>query len=67
MPSPVRMNVPRSLVRWTEYGLNALTFSLVGVTLVLTGVAVLFGDRFPRWLGRGRSPPESATASRDSA
>jgi hypothetical protein len=39
------------IVRWTEYGLNGLTFSLVGLTLVLTGVAVLLGDRFPRWLG----------------
>ena len=38
-------------VRWTEYGLNALTFSLIGLTLVLTGVAVLLGDQFPRWLG----------------
>ncbi|HEV8570195.1 MAG TPA: hypothetical protein VGQ92_24440 [Actinoplanes sp.] len=38
-------------VRWTEYGLNSLTFSLVGLTLVLVGVALLAGDRFPRWLG----------------
>src|ERR687885_62073 len=38
-------------VRWTEYGLNALTFSLIGLTLVVTGVALLLGDRFPRWLG----------------
>jgi hypothetical protein len=38
-------------VRWTEYGLNSLTFSLVGVTLVLVGVALMTGDQFPRWLG----------------
>jgi len=38
-------------VRWIEYGLNALTFSLVGLTLVLIGVAALTGDRFPRWVG----------------
>jgi hypothetical protein len=38
-------------VRWIEYGLNALTFSLVGLTLVLVGVAILTGDRFPRWAG----------------
>jgi hypothetical protein len=38
-------------VRWTEYGLNSLTFSLVGLTLVLLGVALLTGDRFPRWQG----------------
>ncbi len=38
-------------VRWTEYGLNGLTFSMVGLTLVLTGVALMLGDRFPRWLG----------------
>jgi Domain of unknown function (DUF4386) len=38
-------------VRWIEYGLNSLTYSLVGLTLVLVGVALLTGDRFPRWLG----------------
>jgi hypothetical protein len=38
-------------VRWIEYGLNALTFSLVGLTLVLLAVAMLTGDRFPRWSG----------------
>jgi hypothetical protein len=38
-------------VRWIEYGLNSLTFSLVGLTVVLLGVALLTGDRFPRWLG----------------
>jgi hypothetical protein len=38
-------------VRWIEYGLNALTFSLVGLTVVLLGVALLTGDLFPRWSG----------------
>jgi hypothetical protein len=38
-------------VRWIEYALNSLTFSMVGLTLVLVGVAVVTGDRFPRWLG----------------
>jgi hypothetical protein len=38
-------------VRWIEYGLNALTFSMVGLTVVLLGTAVLTGDRFPRWFG----------------
>jgi len=37
-------------IRWTEYGLNALAYSMVGVTLVLVAVALVFGDRFPRWL-----------------
>jgi hypothetical protein len=38
-------------VRWIEYGLNALTFSLVGLTVALIGVAILTGGRFPRWAG----------------
>ena len=38
-------------VRWIEYGLNGLTFSLVGLTVILAGVALMLGDRFPRWLG----------------
>jgi hypothetical protein len=38
-------------VRWTEYGMNSLTFILIGLTLLLIGVAMLTGDRFPRWLG----------------
>ncbi len=38
-------------VRWAEYGLNSLAFSLVALTLVLVGVALLASDRFPRWLG----------------
>jgi hypothetical protein len=38
-------------VRWTEYGLNSLTYAMVGVTTALVGVALLVGDRFPRWLG----------------
>jgi hypothetical protein len=38
-------------VRWTEYGLNSLTFSFLGLTVVLLGVSLLTGDRFPRWLG----------------
>jgi hypothetical protein len=38
-------------VRWIEYGLNSLAFSLVGLTAVLLGVSLLTGDRFPRWQG----------------
>ena len=38
-------------VRWTEYGLNSLTFSMVGLTLLLVGIALLTGDQFPRWQG----------------
>ena len=38
-------------LRWTEYGLNALAYSMVGLTLVLVGVALMLGTRFPRWLG----------------
>jgi hypothetical protein len=38
-------------VRWIEYALNSLTFSMVGLTLVLVGVALVTGDRFPGWLG----------------
>jgi hypothetical protein len=38
-------------VRWAEYGLNSLAYSLVGLTVVLVGVALLTGDGLPRWLG----------------
>ncbi len=38
-------------VRWIEYGLNSLSYSLVGLALVLIAVALITGDRFPRWFG----------------
>jgi hypothetical protein len=38
-------------VRWIEYALNSLTFCAVGLTMVLVGVALVTGDRFPGWLG----------------
>src|SRR5215213_1151175 len=38
-------------IRWIEIGVNSLSFSLVGLTLVLYGIALALGDVYPRWLG----------------
>jgi hypothetical protein len=38
-------------IRWIEIGVNSLAFSLVGLTLVLYGVALALSGYFPRWTG----------------
>src|SRR5215210_7607714 len=38
-------------VRWTEIGVNSLSFFLSGLTLFLYGVAIAFGTVYPRWAG----------------
>lgn len=38
-------------VRWTEIGVNSLTFFLSELTLFLYGVAIALGTVYPRWVG----------------
>jgi hypothetical protein len=38
-------------VRWIEIGVNALSYFLVGLTLVLYGLALAMGSHYPRWTG----------------
>jgi hypothetical protein len=38
-------------IRWIEIGVNSLAFSLVGLTLVLYGIALALSAVYPRWLG----------------
>jgi hypothetical protein len=38
-------------VRWTEIGVNSLSFFLSGLTLFLYGVAIALGTVYPRWVG----------------
>jgi uncharacterized membrane protein len=38
-------------IRWIEIGVNSLSFSLVGLTLVLYGVALALSEVYPRWTG----------------
>jgi len=38
-------------VRWTEIGVNSLSFFLSGLTLFLYGVAIALGTVYPRWAG----------------
>jgi hypothetical protein len=38
-------------VRWIEMGVNAFSYSLLGLSLVLNGVALALGSTYPRWLG----------------
>src|SRR5215208_1718986 len=38
-------------IRWIEIGVNSLAFSLVGLTLVLYGVALAASRVYPRWIG----------------
>jgi hypothetical protein len=38
-------------VRWLEWGVNSYFYTLVGLTLVLFGAAMLRGIAVPRWLG----------------
>jgi len=38
-------------IRWIEIGLNSLSFSLVGLTLVLYGIALALSGVYARWVG----------------
>ena len=38
-------------VRWTEYSLQSYSNILLGLTLVLYGLAIALGTVYPRWLG----------------
>ena len=38
-------------VRWTEIGMNSLSFFLSGLTLLLYGLAIGLGIVYPRWVG----------------
>jgi hypothetical protein len=38
-------------IRWIEMGVNALSFSLVGLTLLLIGLAIALSSVYPRWVG----------------
>jgi hypothetical protein len=49
-------------IRWIEIGVNSLSFSLVGLTLVIYGIALALSSVYPRWLG-WRPPPGSRTSS----
>ena len=38
-------------IRWIEIGVNSLSFSLVGLTLLLFGIAIALSSVYPRWVG----------------
>ena len=38
-------------VRWTEYALQSVFTILLGLTLILYGLAIALGTVYPRWLG----------------
>jgi hypothetical protein len=38
-------------LRWTEYSLQSYSNILLGITLVLYGLAIALGTVYPRWLG----------------
>ena len=38
-------------IRWTEMGMNGLSFFLAGLTLFLFGLAIALGSVYPRWMG----------------
>jgi hypothetical protein len=38
-------------IRWTEIGMNSLSFFLSGLTLLLYGGAIALGTVYPRWPG----------------
>jgi uncharacterized membrane protein len=38
-------------VRWTEYALQSFSNILLGLTLILYGLAIALGTVYPRWLG----------------
>jgi NADH:ubiquinone oxidoreductase subunit 3 (subunit A) len=39
------------VARWTEIGMNSLSFFLAGLTLLLFGLAIALGKVYPRWVG----------------
>lgn len=38
-------------LRWTEYGFQSYSSILIGITLLLYGLAMAMGAGYPRWLG----------------
>jgi hypothetical protein len=38
-------------VRWTEIGMNSLSYFLMGLTLFLYGLSIALGTVYPRWVG----------------
>lgn len=38
-------------LRWTEHGLQGYSNILLGITLILYGLAIALGTVYPRWLG----------------
>jgi hypothetical protein len=38
-------------IRWIEIGVNSLSFVLVGLTLLLFGIALALSSLYPRWVG----------------
>ncbi len=38
-------------VRWTEIGMNSLSFFLTGLALFIYGLALVLGTAYPRWVG----------------
>ena len=38
-------------VRWTEIGMNALSYFLAGLALFIFGLAIALGRTYPRWAG----------------
>ena len=39
------------VARWTEIGMNALSYFLAGLTLLIFGLAITLGRVYPRWVG----------------
>ena len=39
------------VARWTEIGMNSLSYFLAGLTLFLFGLAIALGRIYPRWVG----------------
>ncbi len=39
------------VARWTEIGMNALSYFLAGLTLLIFGLAIAVGRAYPRWAG----------------
>jgi hypothetical protein len=38
-------------IRWIEIGVNSLSFTLAGLTLLLFGIAIALSRVYPRWVG----------------
>jgi hypothetical protein len=38
-------------IRWIEIGINSLSFSLLGLTLLLFGISIALSSVYPRWVG----------------